>query len=289
MSQQRTPVGLWALVDQLRTYLTSTSWCDWLEVGGSLGRGAGDERSGVDAAVGVNTATTTRTASSAALRAVLSFAPVAAHLSTASGSQRVRAAHQAEDPESNHHAVQYADGRQLSLVMMPTVRRSGLPAGSIAVLDRGRRLQHEYRSSLVSADPTAIGEWAFLAWWELGDADKHLGRGAVWQALASLEDARRHAWQLYAARIQVDYPAFGAVSVENGARPAPCWMSATYPTSIGPAAIRVSLLRLADGLAELTEVSDRGDASGGLRALMLDRLRADRATPVDPLTPPARC
>lgn len=273
MSQQRTPVGPWLLVEQLRTYLTSTAWCAWLELGGSLGRGAGDERSDVDAVVGVQTGTSLWTASAAALRAILSFAPVAGHLTTPSCRQHV-----GDDPGSQEHGIQYSDGRQLSLVLRSAADHPGLPVGSIAVLDRGRRSPQEYRSSLVSADPRMVLEWSFLAWWELGDADKHLERGSVWRAIASLEDARRHAWQLHAERIDVDDPALGAVSVENAARPAPCWMAATHPTSTGPGSIRAALLALAAGLSELTDPVATGRAEAteidGIRAVVLDRLHA---------------
>jgi hypothetical protein len=43
----------WALVEALNEWALRTDWVDWVELGGSLGRGAGDEFSDVDAGIGV--------------------------------------------------------------------------------------------------------------------------------------------------------------------------------------------------------------------------------------------
>ncbi len=242
MGQVDRPSGPWLLVEQLRTYLTSTAWCDWFEVSGSLGRGAGDEHSDVDAGIGVHPGIPLPTASRAALRAVLTFSPVAGALTQPFGSPG----------GPDHHAVQYRDGRQLSLVVMPATARLGLPHGALAVLDRGQRLQRPHPPAVLTADPAAIREWSFLAWWELGDAAKHLGRGSLWRAVTSLENARRHAWQLHADRVGVEYPVFGAVSVENAGLPAPPWIAATMPSAVEPAGLTVAVRALAVGLGELT-------------------------------------
>lgn len=42
------------LVAQLADWAQDTAWVDWLELAGSLGRGAGDHWSDVDAGIGVN-------------------------------------------------------------------------------------------------------------------------------------------------------------------------------------------------------------------------------------------
>jgi hypothetical protein len=44
----------WALVEALNEWALRTEWVDWVELGGSLGRGAGDEFSDVDAGIGVH-------------------------------------------------------------------------------------------------------------------------------------------------------------------------------------------------------------------------------------------
>jgi hypothetical protein len=44
----------WTIVDSLTRWASETEWCDWLELAGSLGRGAGDEWSDVDAGLGVD-------------------------------------------------------------------------------------------------------------------------------------------------------------------------------------------------------------------------------------------
>ena len=261
MGQVDRSSGPWLLVEQLRIYLTSTAWCDWFEVSGSLGRGAGDEHSDVDAGIGVQPGMPLLTASRAALRAVLTFSPVAGALTQPLGSP--------DGPD--HHAVQYRDGRQLSLVVMPASARLGLPHGALAVLDRGQKLQRPHPPAVLKADPVAIREWSFLAWWELGDAVKHLGRGSLWRAVTSLEDARRHAWRLYADRVGVEYPVFGAVSVENAGLTAPPWMSATIPSGVEPAGLTEAVRALAVGLGELTADCADPDVVG-IRGVVRSRI-----------------
>jgi hypothetical protein len=45
--------GPWRLVRRLQSWAADTPWVEWLELSGSLGRGAGDELSDVDAGIGV--------------------------------------------------------------------------------------------------------------------------------------------------------------------------------------------------------------------------------------------
>lgn len=246
----RTPTGPWALVGALRDYLASTSWCAWLEVAGSLGRGAGDEASDVDAGAGVSPDGEVSRAAEAALCAALRFGPVAGHLSTPFGRT------------GTHHAIQYADGRQLSLAVMPATARPGLARGSVAVLDRSGRLTVDFAPSVLRADPDALREWAFLAWWELGDAAKHLRRGSLWRAVTSLEEARRQVWRLLAAREGVDYPLFGAVSVQNADRPVPAWMGESHPVAIEPEAVGRALVALRRGLESVTVDLDEPTVTG---------------------------
>ncbi len=44
----------WDLVDRLHRWAEAQPWIDWLELGGSLGRGAGDAWSDLDAGIGVD-------------------------------------------------------------------------------------------------------------------------------------------------------------------------------------------------------------------------------------------
>src|SRR4051812_9059911 len=113
--------GPWRLVRQLGAWASDTPWVRWLELGGSLGRGAGDEMSDVDAGIGISVAPAA--ARDAALAAARGFAPVAASFVQQLGGL-------------DHLMVQYRDGRQLSLVLDPRPDRGGLPPGSKAMFDR---------------------------------------------------------------------------------------------------------------------------------------------------------
>src|ERR1700710_2811047 len=96
--------GPWRLVRQLRDWAEATPWCLWVELGGSLGRGAGDELSDVDAGIGVSV--DAGRARAAAMAAVGEFAPVAGRMVQRLGTL-------------DHLMVQYRNGRQLSLVIDP--------------------------------------------------------------------------------------------------------------------------------------------------------------------------
>jgi hypothetical protein len=45
--------GPWDIVDRLCGWARDTPWCEWLELGGSLAAGRGDQYSDVDAGLGV--------------------------------------------------------------------------------------------------------------------------------------------------------------------------------------------------------------------------------------------
>jgi hypothetical protein len=247
--------GPWRLVRQLQEWAVDTTWVDWLELAGSLGRGAGDEESDVDAGIGVTDVESYEALRDQALDAARGFAPVAEVLVQPLG-------------HADHLVVQYVDGRQLSLVVLPAAFRTGLPPGAVALLDRRGALADVRRPGSADASPEQLREWAFLGWWGLGDVAKHARRGRVWRAITSLNEVRDHAWRLHAARLGVDYPVFGAVSVENADLPAPQGIAGTLPTSDAAGAVLTAAQAMARVLTPLTQ--DLG--VDGLRAIMLQRL-----------------
>lgn len=94
--------GPWQIVAQLRDWAEATPWCQWLELAGSLGRGAGDQLSDVDAGIGVDRDYPFTRAREEALAAAMAFSPVADSLIQPFGT----------DPApSDHVIIQYADGR----------------------------------------------------------------------------------------------------------------------------------------------------------------------------------
>jgi hypothetical protein len=248
--------GPWQLVEQLRAWAAGVDWCVWLELGGSLGRGAGDEESDVDAGLGVSEAILYGDARNEVLNAARGFAPVADDVVQPFG------------VGMEHLIVQYADGRQLSLVVSPAANRKGLPPGSRALLDRNGVLQQQWNPDALTAPPGQLREWAFLAWWGLGDVAKHAARGKVWRAVASLNEARDLTLQLYAASVGVDYPVFGAVSLQNADVTLPLGLEASLPSAADPA----ELLRAARALATELQPLSAAHQVEGLRAVVCRRL-----------------
>jgi hypothetical protein len=228
----------------------------WLELSGSLGRGAGDESSDVDAGIGVDDSAPLDRLRDKALLVVRGFAAVADALVQPYGER------------SSHLVVQYADGRQLSLVVMPADDRPGLPPGAVALLDRTGQLATPWQPAVLHASAEQQREWAFLAWWGLGDVAKHARRGSVWRALTALNEVRDCALRLHAAALDVDYPGFAAVSLENAGVPVPQGLWATLPGSPDAA----SLLEAGNAMAAILGELTAGHGVDGVRQVMWGRL-----------------
>lgn len=198
------------LVERLTLWARETGWVEWLELAGSLGRGAGDEYSDIDAGLGLTDGGVDDVEA-----ALTGFAPVAAVLRQPFG------------PETTHLVAVYQDGRQLSLVVMPCTARTGLAPEAIALVDKSGRLKPSLDRSTWDPDVARRREWAFLACIAAADALKHARRGSFWRALHSLTEARDLYLQLLAAREGVVFPQFGAVSLENAGHPVPDRLAAT--------------------------------------------------------------
>ena len=130
-------------------------------------------------------------------------------------------------PETTHLVSIYQDGRQLSLVVMPSPARTGLAPQAIALVDKLDRLSTSLDRATWDPDADRRREWAFLACIAAGDTLKHARRGTYWRALRSLTEARDLYLQLVAAQEHVVFPQFGAVSLENAGRPVPDGLAAT--------------------------------------------------------------
>jgi hypothetical protein len=242
------------LVELLTEWARETGWVEWLELAGSLGRGAGDEYSDIDAGLGL-----TGGGPDDVEDALAGFAPVAAVLRQPFG------------PETTHLVTVYQDGRQLSLVVMPCTARTGLAPEAVALVDKSGRLASSLDRSTWDPDAARLREWSFLACIAASDALKHARRGAFWRAVHSLTEARGLYLQLLAAREDVVFPQFGAVSLENAGRAVPDGLSATLVGSPDQQAIAdavgalVPLLApfvVENGLQELWHALDL-DVRGG--------------------------
>jgi hypothetical protein len=217
-AQRRVMAGL---VDRCAAWPLVTS----LLVGCSLGRGAADALSDIDAALGVDTergeagAGRVRTVAAmvvAALPDLGDLVDVLRHQTGAAGQfvQRIFA--------------QYADGAQLDLAVVAEAeiemrRRTGgapdfiplyqvsAPPDSQAQAIGGQAAGEPPAAYAVTSDQ--VREWAFLGWCALIDADKYLRRGSLWEAHDRLHEARHHIWALWAAARGAMYPWHGLSQV----------------------------------------------------------------------------
>jgi hypothetical protein len=229
-----------ALVTALSDWARATEWVDWVEIGGSLGRGAGDELSDVDAGIGVHALAEHPGRIDEARDAVTGFAPVAATLDQPMG-------------DATHLVCVYEDGRQLSLVVFDENVRTGLPPQAIATVDKSGRLSRELDQNRWDADAATVREWTFLAWIAIGDAARHRLRDHPWRALKALTEARDHLWRLWAHTHGLPFPGFGAVTVENADMDLPPGIEATHPNDLSPKAVHAALLALSRLLEPYTE------------------------------------
>lgn len=240
----------------------NTPWCEWLELGGSLAEGQGDQYSDIDAGLGVSGEISLTAACDAAVQAACSFAATADSLRQNLGTDQAPA---------EHVIVQYEDGRQLSLVVLAASDRPGAPPGALVLLDRTGRLQKTWQPPQLEASFDDRREWAFLSWLNLGDAMKHAKRGKVWRAMHSLEQARDdYTWKLYAASRGLRYPVFGPVTVETAQHPPPPGIEESYPRQIESGSIRAAVPSLAAVLRPLTE----GLSVGGMQSVIERNLSA---------------
>jgi hypothetical protein len=122
--------------------------------------------------------------------------------------------------------AQYADGGQLDVAAQRASSAQRRPPDSIVLFDRDGIL--EARAAGKPVDRRA--EWAFLAWFELGNVPKYIARGSMWEALGALEQARSEFLRLYAANIGAANPEFGVTSIFDApGGDVPPRLAETYP------------------------------------------------------------
>jgi len=193
-----------------------------LVVGCSLGRGAADALSDIDAALGIDTPP-----GEAGAAAIASAeAMVAAALPELGALVDVLWHH--TGPDSQHARrvfAQFADGTQLDLVVVAEAdiaarRRAGGAPNFVAVYqalpgdpDDDRPAGGGSGRDAYSVNGEQVREWAFHGWCMLIDADKYLRRGSLWEANARLHEARHYTWALWAAANGALYPWHGLSQV----------------------------------------------------------------------------
>jgi hypothetical protein len=200
-----------------------------LLVGCSLGRGAADELSDIDAALGVDAPR----GEQGAARVEAVEAMVAAALPELG--PLVDVLRQRTGPAGQHVRrifAQFADGTQLDLAVVAEAeiddrrRRGGAPDfvplyQAPALRDSSAPDAGGPAGPAGAAEPPAayavtggqVREWAFLGWCALIHTDKYLRRGSLWEADTRLHEARHRIWALWAAAHGALYPWHGLSQV----------------------------------------------------------------------------
>ena len=212
------------LADRCEAWPLATS----LWVGCSLGRGAADALSDIDAALGVDAPP----GADGAGRIGTAEAMVVAALPELGA--LVDVLRHRTGPDSQHVRrifAQFADRTQLDLAVVAeaeikTRRRAG-GAPDFIPLYQARPAAGEPDDRMPAgggasgSEPPAayavtgeqVREWAFHGWCALIDADKYLRRGSLWEAHGRLHEARHYTWVLWAAAQGALYPWHGLSQV----------------------------------------------------------------------------
>jgi hypothetical protein len=213
-AQRRVLTGL---VDRCEAWPLAAS----LLVGCSLGRGAADELSDIDAALGVDAprgdegAGRVRAMEAMVVAAIPELGALVDVLRhpTGAASQHVRRVF-----------AQFADGTQLDLAVVADAeiqarsRAGGAPDFVSLYQAPDPRMPADGASGGEAPDAYAVTgeqvrEWAFLGWCALIDTDKYLRRGSLWEAHSRLHEARHRIWALWAAAQGAMYPWHGLSQV----------------------------------------------------------------------------
>ena len=203
-----------------------------LEIQCSVARGVGDQLSDLDVGIGAEDGAWEPAAADLVHR-LRDLAPTVDLL-----------AHQIPEWGTRPHRrlfVQYADGRQLDLVVQPASVVSGRAPEAVVLYDPDGRLATERRHPLLDATADQVRAWEVEGWELLANVTKYLVRGSAWEARARLEDARERALRLWAVGRGVAYPAYGLVGLLDADPPLlPDGLEATVsgldPHDIGAAA-----------------------------------------------------
>jgi hypothetical protein len=193
------------LVASLRdAVLTDERW-RWFAVSCSLGAGRGDELSDIDCAIGFAESLGFDEVEVLGDELVVSIGDVADMLiNVAEGWQ----------PDTRRFGVEYVDGLQLDLVLMPARRISGLRDGELAIVDKDGVFAVGATSSLYGPPgERLVREWALMAWWWVSDVAKYLTRRSMFEASERIALVRYYALRLFAAASHVPYPVYGLASL----------------------------------------------------------------------------
>lgn len=206
LARQRT------LIEALLSLCESDDRITSLSVGCSVGRGAADALSDVDAAIGVDAA---RGAAGAPLVREVEAAVVAVLPRVGAVVDVLRRESIDETSSICRVFAQWPDRLQLDLAVIaePEVRRGEAAPDFVSVYVRDGHAGTTAGRSAFEVSGDQVEEWAFAGWRGLLDADKYLRRGSVWEAHQRLHEVRDTIWRLWAAGHGASYPWHGLSQV----------------------------------------------------------------------------
>jgi hypothetical protein len=192
------------VMDRLLGFCEVTPQVASFVVGCSLGRGAADALSDIDAAIGVAGDAEVRVVEQLVADALPGIGRLVDVLRYATSS----------DDGIRRVFAQFADRAQLDLAVVP---QAGI---RLATRPDFISLYHVAGPS-GAGDPASayavtgeqVREWAFHGWTGLLDADKYLSRGSLWEAHERLHQVRHRIWALWAAARGALYPWHGLSQV----------------------------------------------------------------------------
>lgn len=267
------------LIAAIRDAVAADERWRWFDVSCSIAAGRGDEWSDIDCAVGFAEPFDTEDLEEGGRLLVSHVGDVVDVL-----------VHGMEGwpPEVRRFAVEYADGVQLDLVLMPAKFMSGLRLGEVGVVDKDGNLDGTAMSGAFGPpDERKAREWVLMAWWWLSDVAKYIQRGAWFEAAERIALIRQEGLKLFAAAQGVPHPAFGLTSLlDYEPFEVPAGLAETYPVpsdagSVASAALAVAALldessaRAADRLGY--DLSTPWETTSRRRlAAAIERPRSDR-------------
>jgi streptomycin adenylyltransferase len=239
-------------------------------VGCSIGRGAGDELSDVDALIGV--------------RADAWDASLADSRRWIERAGKVLDMHQmlmpegaASDKQHQYSYVQYANGVEVDLNVSRVRDDWRRRADWVVLYDVDGAVPNEITRPTPTVDD--LHRWGYAVFTRLGAVAKYATRGALWEAHNVLELARADVWRLWAVAEGVPDAEYGVTAVfDDPRRPVPPAMTRTIPAGLEKMALVAAAIACCDLAMEvwpraMAAIDERGGALPPLASHVRERLR----------------
>jgi hypothetical protein len=238
-------------------------------VGCSIGRGAADRLSDVDALLGVREDAwpDVITQSEALVRRAGTVVDLW---------QQVIQPAEPDARTFQHTFAQYASGVQLDLVVARARDRQKPAPDWIVLHDPDDTVAAEPRAT--AATETQVRQWMFNGLVHLSGCAKYLARGSAWEAHLQLEEARAELWRLWSVAAGIPDAQYGLTAVlDDPRRPMPANIDATV-AGLGRAETLAAAMACVDLFIETWPRAIRAVARDGgppaLAAWVRDQLRS---------------